>query len=162
MPAPLPRYPLRINVGFLLNQPVGTSRDIHFDYPEIRLSPDFTVTGFQGVTRISRTPQGLLFQCKFSGVQKAECVRCLDEYDQVLETEFDELFTFRFYPAAENAQVIPEDGNVDLAPLAREYLLIELPIKPLCRPDCRGLCVECGENLNRAVCEHHPAIEPGP
>lgn len=50
--------------------------------------------------------------------------------------------------------VIPEDGNVDFAPLVREYLLLEVPIKLLCRENCRGLCPECGENLNVSLCEH--------
>ena len=37
---------------------------------------------------------------------------------------------------------------LDLAPLLREYLVLDIPSRPLCRPDCRGLCPECGNNLN--------------
>ena len=50
--------------------------------------------------------------------------------------------------------LVPEDGNIDLDDLAREYLVVEIPINPLCRPDCKGLCVECGADLNVEVCEH--------
>jgi uncharacterized protein len=42
---------------------------------------------------------------------------------------------------------LPEDGHINLAPLVREYILLEIPINPLCRPDCLGLCPECGEIL---------------
>jgi uncharacterized protein len=54
--------------------------------------------------------------------------------------------------------VIPEDGNVDFAPLVREFLLLEVPIKLLCREDCIGLCSVCGENLNLTTCEHQAQL----
>lgn len=54
---------------------------------------------------------------------------------------------------------IPEDGNIDFGPILREYLLLEMPIKPLCKPDCKGLCTVCGENLNLTTCEHQ--LAPG-
>ncbi len=153
-----PRYPLRINVGFLLNQPIGTSRDIHFDYPNLRLSPDFELSDFAGMVRISRTPQGLLFQGDFSGETTAQCVRCLADFLQPLHTGFDELYAFSARTTSESGLILPEDGNVDLQPLVREYLLLEVPISPLCKPECKGLCVECGADLNVAACEHVKAI----
>ena len=53
------RYPLKLNVGFFFNLPIGSYRDIHFDFPELHLPPDLDVTRFSGTVRISRTPQGL-------------------------------------------------------------------------------------------------------
>jgi uncharacterized protein len=47
---------------------------------------------------------------------------------------------------------VGEDGMIDLAPLVRELSLLALPIKVLCRPDCQGLCQECGANLNLGDC----------
>jgi len=55
----------------------------------------------------------------------------------------------------ETELVVPDDGYINLAPLTRDYLLLELPIKPICRPDCKGLCPVCGVNLNETICEHH-------
>ena len=88
------RNPLKINVGFLLNQAVGTSRDIHFDQPEMRLSSDFILQDFKGVVRVGRTPQGILVQAEFTASLKAECVRCLAEFHQPLQAAFKELFAF--------------------------------------------------------------------
>lgn len=149
------KYPLRINVGFISNQMLGYSRDFHFEYDTILLQPDFKLEQFKGVARISRNPQGLLAQVEFSAVAEAECVRCLDTFKQPLHTEFSELYAFSSRSVSESGLILPEDGNIDFGPVAREYLLIEMPISPLCRPDCKGLCIECGENLNHAVCEHH-------
>jgi len=39
----------------------------------------------------------------------------------------------------------------------REFMLLEVPISPLCRPDCKGLCLECGNNLNENTCDHIPS-----
>lgn len=153
-----PRYPLRINVGFLINQPIGTNRDFSFDFPVVQLSPDFELTDFTGTAHISRTPQGLLVEANFTGNLAQECVRCLEEYQQSLSTQYAELFAFRFRRNAEAEQYIPEDGHINLAPLTRDYLMLELPIKPICRPDCKGLCLYCGINLNETLCEHQTQV----
>jgi uncharacterized protein len=149
-----PRYPLRINVGFLLNASIGTSRDIHFEFPVLRLANDLELSDFIGAVRITRTPQGMLVQSDFRGNVNAECVRCLAGFLQPIQSVFSELYAFKNNAVTESGLILPEDSNIDLAPLAREYLLLEIPISPLCRPDCKGLCAVCGEDLNVRICEH--------
>jgi uncharacterized protein len=149
-----PRHPLRLNVGFIVSQPIGYNRDFHFDFPSIRLQPDLDLTSFVGATRISRTPQGLLVQGKFKAAYQAECVRCLSDTQIQLQTEFSELYAFSNRTMSEYGLILPEDGNIDLEPIVREYLVIEIPISPLCRLDCKGLCSVCGEDLNVVICEH--------
>jgi len=152
------RYPLKINVGFLHNEPIGCFRDIHFDFPELHLLPDFDVQQFAGGVHISRTPQGLLVEGKFQAVVSLECVRCLEPYDQALKTEFEEVYAYKNVDFTESGLFVPDDGNIDLGPVVREYLMLEYPIKPLCKPDCQGLCTVCGENLNLRTCEHQARI----
>jgi len=148
------RYPLRINVGFLLNQPIGYSREIHFDCPKIKLDDDFVVENLTGLARVNRTPQGILLQAEFTCQMGMDCVRCLNSMTQSMSTHFDELYAFNERSLTEAGLLLPEDGNIDLSPLAREYLLLEVPISPVCKPDCKGLCPVCGEDLNLTVCEH--------
>jgi uncharacterized protein len=150
----LPRHPLRLNVGFLVHQQIGYNRDIHFDFPEVQLDDDFLASDFKGVVRVSRTPQGVLCQCAFQGSVIVSCVRCLTDFTQPLRTEFSELFAFSERSTTESDLMLPDDGTIDLAPLAREYLLIEIPISAVCKPDCKGLCPVCGENWNLQICEH--------
>lgn len=149
-----PRYPLRINVGFLINQPIGTSRDIHFDFPSLSLPPDFETIDFLGIVRINRTPQGLLFEGKFNAKESEQCARCLTRFWQPLRGEYEELYAFSYRTASESELILPEDANVDLAPVVRELLMLDIPINPVCKPDCKGLCPECGADLNVSPCEH--------
>jgi uncharacterized protein len=152
-----PRYPLKVNVGFLINQQIGARRDIHFEFPEIQLS-DLEMTDFEGTARFSRTPQGILVQGTFNARLTAECVRCLTEFQQALHMNFNELYAFKYKGISESGLVLPEDGTMDLAPLVREYLLLEVPFSPVCRPDCLGLCIICGADLNVEPCEHRKTV----
>jgi uncharacterized protein len=146
--------PLRINVGFLLNQQVGVNRDIHFDYPEYFVRPDLDLANFTGLLRISRTNTGLLAQGEFSGGIQMQCVRCLVDYRQTLIINFDELFSFKGKPVSEYGLVVPDDAYIDFTPLVWEFFTLEVPISPLCKPECKGLCPECGEDLNSTTCAH--------
>jgi len=69
-------------------------------------------------------------------------------------THFEEIYTFPEYPLSENEQVIPQNGFIDLQEFIGDYLALEIPINPVCKPSCRGLCSYCGQNLNLAQCEH--------
>jgi uncharacterized protein len=153
------RFPLKINVGFLHNEPIGSYRDIHFEFPELTFPPDLVVNEFNGVAHISRTPQGLMVEGTFKAALPLECVRCLEPYVQSLQIEFVEMYAYKTFDFTESGLYVPEDGNIDLGPVIREYLVLEVPLKPLCKPDCLGLCTVCGENLNLATCEHQARIK---
>jgi len=145
---------LQLNVGFIVHQTVGYVRDFPFEAPAVDLPPDFRITDLSGVIRVTRTAQGLLLQARLQAYTLAECVRCLTEFDQLLQVEFTELYAFNRDSITESGLLLPETGKINLAPLLRDEMLISIPIKPLCRPDCRGLCPICGENLNLGTCEH--------
>jgi uncharacterized protein len=139
------RQSLRLNVGFLIHQSVGSSRDFYFELPTIFIEPDLQLQDLAGVAKISRTPQGLLAQVKLRATIEADCARCLTNSEQQLNTEFTELYAFSMRSTSESELILPEDGYIDLGPLAREYLVLEIPINPLCQPDCLGICAFCGE-----------------
>lgn len=116
------------------------------------------MTNFKGLAHISRTPQGLLVEADFEGDVDQDCVRCLEPFAYRLHTQFTELFGFSGRRNVEVEFTIPDSGYIDLAPLTRDYMILELPIKPVCRPDCKGLCTYCGVNLNETTCEHQAPI----
>ncbi len=156
------RRPLRLNVGFLIYQSIGVSRDFSFEFPELTLEEDTHLREFKGMVRISRTPQGLLVQADFQGRLELECVRCLEPYEQDLQWSFTELYAFDKRSITDSGLILPEDAHIDLELLVRDYALIEVPINPLCKPDCKGLCTECGENLNEVDCGHRQADTHSP
>jgi len=152
---------LRLNVGFLLNQSVGSSRDFVFDIPSLRLDPDLDLNTLTGVAKFTRTAQGLLAQVKMNATLQTECVRCLTEIHQALSIDFTELYAFSPNSITDSGLLVPENAHIQLGPLVREYMLLEVPISPLCRPDCKGLCPVCGENLNETTCHHEDeAVDP--
>ena len=122
----------------------------------MKLGDDFKVDDFQGTARFDRTPQGLLSQGNFEATTELECVRCLDPFSQPLKWSFTDLYAFDRRSLSESNLLVPEDGQIDLEPLLREYALLEIPISPVCRPDCKGLCPVCGANLNKTDCGHRP------
>ncbi len=150
------RHPLRLNVGFLISAPIGTSRDFPFDYEAIHLGEDLIVREFTGMARFSRTPQGLVLQGEFKAETELDCVRCLERFSQPLKWSVTDLYAFDRRNITESGLLVPEDGQIDLEPLLREYALLEFPISPVCQLDCKGLCPVCGENLNWTDCGHHP------
>jgi uncharacterized protein len=153
------RHPLRLNVGFIISQSIGSNRDFGFEFPSIYIQPDLDLTSFKGNCLITRTPQGLLAQGNFKADLDVECVRCLEPTIVHIQTTFDELYAFSERTVTDSGLILPEDSQIDLEPLVHEYLTLEIPIQPLCKPDCLGLCPECGENWNNNTCEHqsHPA-----
>lgn len=143
---------LRFNFGFLLEADYGTIRRIELDYPSVKLSEDVTLTPLVGSFTATRTTEGIYIQGELESSMSQECVRCLDEANIEIHIGLDELYYYppHIAPAGENW--VGEDGMIDLAPLVRELSLLSLPIKVLCRPDCQGLCQECGANLNHGEC----------
>ena len=145
----------RLNVGFIIHQTVGYSRDFPLDAPSVTLLPDLELINLAGEARVTRAAQGLLVQVKLAALTHAACARCLEDCLTPLETEFTELYAFTPAQAAESGFLVPESGKIDLEPLVRDEMLLAVPINSLCRPDCRGLCPVCGENLNTSACEHN-------
>lgn len=141
---------LKIQVGFLLSEGVGQSREYEFEVPRLRVSDDLMLNYLRGKLRMTRNSRGILVQGVLHTALEGECVRCLDETHVQLEVPIEELYVYPPRPDAEFT--LSDDGIMDLAPLVREEIIIDTPMGILCKPDCAGLCPNCGENLNNGTC----------
>ena len=157
-----PRRPFRLNVGFIAHQEVGYKHEVPFEFDQIQISDDLDLRHFEGTVTIGRTPQGLIVQAAFSAETTLECVRCLNDFNCKLDWNLTELYAFNEKSVSESDLILPDDAHIDLQPLIREYALLEVPIKPICKPDCLGLCSVCGEDLNLGDCGHKDTIEDSP
>ena len=101
---------------------------------------------------------------------KLTCARCLEEFEQTVETGLSEDFSVSpSLPASEKEAVemdsprepIFREGELDLTELLRQMVLVSLPLVAVCREDCLGICPRCGRNRNRGECECPPEEEPG-
>lgn len=88
------------------------------------------------------------------------CGRCLEPAIIPLDIQVEEL-VYREPPKADEAQgeeefpehYFIEQEQFDLAPLIEQSIVLSVPLTPLCRPDCKGLCPICGTNWNQASCD---------
>ena len=106
--------------------------------------------------RLEDVTEGVLVTAVVTAPLVGECARCLDEFSSDTQVTFRELFAHEVGESDEDGYLL--DGDLlDLEPALRDALVLELPLSPLCRPDCQGLCSECGIKLAEAEPGHsHP------
>ncbi len=141
---------LKLNVGFLLAGGSGHSHETVFDVPTIRVSDDVDLNYIRGPLRLSRTKEGILVQGDLHLGLEDECYRCLDTIERDIVVNIEELFAYPYNPEVEFS--LSDDAILDLAPLVREEALIASDNGVLCKPDCKGLCPNCGTNWNHQTC----------
>ncbi|MCL2464429.1 MAG: DUF177 domain-containing protein [Micrococcales bacterium] len=118
--------------------------------------------------RFEAVAEGVLVTGNVRGQAVGECVRCLDRVTEPVDVTLSELFV---YP--ERAAVAAQDGDdedddlpeldgdfLDLEPALRDAVVPVLPFQPVCRPDCPGLCPECGARLADEPDHTHEKLDP--
>jgi uncharacterized protein len=148
--------PLRINAVELLRQP-GAVRDIDVTIDAEPL--DARHERLDGDIHVELVLEALNDGIEVTGTVSARwatvCRRCLADVAGVAVGDVDELYQIQ--PLDPDAYLI-EDGQLDLAPLVRETVLIELDLERQCRAACAGLCPVCGADRNTTDCDCDPTI----
>ncbi|HSM59003.1 MAG TPA: DUF177 domain-containing protein [Candidatus Sulfomarinibacteraceae bacterium] len=144
---------LRFNFGHLLDGELGVSRDVELDYPTIQVGDDVTLTPLRGRFRATRTSRGIYLEGDLNSIIETECTRCLEAVALPIEFELDDLFYHPASAAPPGEYAVKEDGVVDLAPLIRELSLLAVPMQVYCQEACKGICEQCGQNLNEGTCD---------
>jgi uncharacterized protein len=96
------------------------------------------------------------------GTAESTCHRCLGRFERPLGARFEVTLEKGVTQAdSEDIVAVPENvATYDFAPHVREAVVLEEPIRLLCRTDCRGLCTGCGADLNTATCACAPRVDP--
>ena len=133
-----------INVTQLLREPVGSSQSCDING---LLGGDIDGC-VEGTAKMIRTGRGVLVQCELNADIRLICSRCLEAFscplDFAVEEEFlaaADMFDDSSVSSPEQPEgfTIDDRNIVDLGELIRQYVLLNLPMKPLCRPDCPGM-----------------------
>ena len=110
--------------------------------------------------RLESVVEGVLVSGTVGTDLVGECARCLTEVSDHREFELQELYYYPGKDAEEDALFIVNE-YIDLEQPMRDAVVLELPFTPLCRPDCSGLCLVCGADLNADPEHGHGAtIDP--
>jgi len=158
---------MQLDVLRELRQHVGSVSiyDIHEQL--VRLN-DVKLQDVTGALTLLRTDMGILASFVARATIQENCARCLKQVDCALDVAFEEEYIpvidaetgarFRGNDSEEQFSIGP-DFLLDLREGLRQYVLMSEPAKPLCRPDCAGICAACGSELNSAHCTCTPEID---
>ncbi len=158
---------MQINVLRELRQPVGSVAVLDVVEPRVRI-PDAEINDLAGSLTLLRTDRGLLASFEAKATMGERCARCLAAINCPLQIQFEEEYIPVVdansgarvnWPTADEGFAIGPDFLLDLREPLRQYVLMSEPLKPLCRPDCAGLCPSCGDDLNRGPCGCPPDLD---
>lgn len=154
------------NVAQLMKASVGASLSADIHEEDVQIDKDLKMTGpIDGHVRLRRMNQGILADGWVDLTLEFVCNRCLKEFQQPIHVTFMEQFqptidiiTGVALPPIEEEDVFAIDDHhqVDLTEAIRQRVLLEIPMIPICREDCAGLCPQCGHDLNLGPCACQP------
>jgi uncharacterized protein len=156
--------PLTFPLAGLLAQPPGTQTSYPIAGVTIPLDDGLRLTApIEGVVNVARTNRGVLVAAPLRTAIAGSCSRCLTEIEIPLDLRIVE----EVLPSIDIATGLPVDRSaepdvarlndhheLELETLVREAVSLAEPIAPLCRDDCPGLCIDCGERLGPAHPDH--------
>jgi uncharacterized protein len=162
---------MKISVAPLMKQPYGATET--YDLGEAPVTPhsehaallEIGVRAVEGGALLTHTNPGVLVQADVRADVELECGRCLDRFVSRVPARIDEQYyaTIDVVTGAaladppRDAPTIGHDFRIDVTPLIREHVLLELPLKPLCRENCAGICPTCGVDQNVRPHRHEEA-----
>ncbi|MCB0075782.1 MAG: DUF177 domain-containing protein [Anaerolineales bacterium] len=156
---------MEFNVAQLLKEPVGGVRKYEIADNLDDLDPELVIQApITGKVKFTKILGGILVTGRLQTVVEVPCSRCLEPFDLPLRIELEEEFrattdlvTGASLPvdeAQDEATLINEKNIVDLSEVVRQALFLALPTTPVCRKGaCKGLCDQCGKNLNEGPCD---------
>lgn len=159
---------MEINVSQLLKSPVGAIKEVAVD-DVIDLNDSGTESPIKGEVKLTRTNRSIIVKGTLRTEVKLVCSRCLKPISQKLNLKIEE----EYFPTIDVVTGVPvelpdepdsftidEHHILSLEEAVRQYALLALPMKPLCRKNCAGLCPVCGKNMNVDRCKCAAVIDP--
>lgn len=152
---------MEINVSQLLKASIGSTREFSLDDP-IAILEEGLESHVTGTIYVIKTHRGVLVQGTVETTVPMECSRCLNTFKNKLTVNVEEEYFPRLdinsgtpleVPDETDSFIIDEHHILDLSEAIRQNALLAIPMKPLCREDCAGLCQICGKDLNQVQCD---------
>ncbi len=108
---------------------------LDIDTDQIKLSGPVDIRA-----EVTMDSENVYVDVSIQGVMRITCSRCLADSDRVISKDFHLCYEL-------------SESIIDLTGDIRQEIILDYPIKVLCKDDCKGLCPHCGQNLNEMVCD---------
>lgn len=159
-----------VNVGPIRRQSGGSLPvQIRVDHPDELVEQVPFVPGVPLVVEgtVTNTGKGYLVDCVIRAELELECARCLRRYTWPLEINLCERYLAEdegnAHAPVDEESVDDDDAplethtfrgdHLDLTEAVRDHVVVSIPMKPVCRDDCKGICSQCGKDLSEGECE---------
>jgi uncharacterized protein len=140
---------MKYHLSHLVTASLGTRTTVDVQEGVGELDKDLEIDFLQGEVQFTRVNNGLYAQGRLRTQIQLTCVRCLEPLSYPLDFEIAERYIFSDQEGVEEqVYLIAPDGTVDITEPVRQQIWVSLPLQSLCRPNCQGLCAQCGANLN--------------
>ncbi len=155
---------LQFNVSLLSQEEIGAVREHPVDC-RILVGDEPSPGQVTGDVALMKTTDGILATAQLTGEQAQQCSRCLKGMMVPLKLKVKEEFLLSVDPVSGSRLKPPADPDrfrvsathvLDMDEAVRQTWTAALPIQPLCKPECMGLCSECGQDLNEGKCSCSP------
>ena len=145
---------LSVEVSELLRKP-GTTKRLEFaeEVLGLRLEMGSVKPLLAFELTLESLVEGILVSGTVRGSYELVCRRCLGSFDSPFHVELSEVLPYGTEAGDDDFYRL-EGEQVMLEPIVRDAVMIPMPLNPLCKPDCRGLCSVCGADLNAGDCGH--------
>jgi len=144
---------MKYHLSHLVTASLGTRTTVDVQEGAGALDKDLEIDFLQGKVQFTRVNNGLYAQGRLRTQIQLTCVRCLEPLSYPLDFEIAERYIFSDQESVEEqVYLIAPDGMVDITEPVRQQIWVNLPLQSLCRPNCQGLCAQCGANLNYESC----------
>jgi uncharacterized protein len=150
-----------ISLDAAQDEPVPFAFELSYSVKELDREPLLEISPVLLEGEVARIEKGFALRARLAYGGRLECSRCLASYPFQTWEDFSLVLTRRVPSAGGEVSLesdelytyFYDDPVLPVAPIAEERIQMSVPMKPLCREDCRGLCPRCGEDLNLSECD---------
>ncbi len=161
---------MKIHLDRVVDQPFDWQETLTLAPGELDQPEVVDLSGVECRGQIRPLADDYLLEASLSSLQTLRCMRCLESFERPSTSKLSFLIQVRKPEEIVEEEVeldeedlgslVLEQSILDTRPMLIEQLHLEVPMKPLCRRECAGLCANCGKNLNRSPCQCGTITDP--
>ncbi len=143
---------MKLDVKKLVFSEVGAKESLNLELFNEKEDDEVLAERIKGTLNLTKLEEEILAQFSGSVKTKVICDRCLSEYGTEVPLNFSQEYLIDQTPDEDIKLLVTNDYKIDIGEPIRQEILSALPIKKLCKNECKGICISCGMNLNVEKC----------